>query len=131
VRYSEGDRLEPGEYRHLRAAAGWSAPGLADAELERVLAASWNVTARTRAGELVGMGRLHDDGLYASIWDMIVLPSHRGRGVGGAIFGRLLERCRRRSIVALVATAQGAPMYREAGFTEESRGSTALFRRGD
>ena len=75
------------------------------------------------------MGRVQDDGLYASIWDMIVLPEHRGRGIGGAIFERMLEHCRGRSLVALVATPLGAPIYRAAGFSEESKGSIALFLR--
>ena len=129
MRYAEGDRLAPAEYRRLRTAAGWSDPALDDAALGSVLAATWNVTARAEDGSLVGMGRVQDDGLYASIWDMIVLPEHRGRGIGGEIFERMLARCRGRSLVALVATPFGAPMYRAAGFSEESRGSIALFRR--
>jgi aralkylamine N-acetyltransferase len=129
VRYAEGDRLAPAEYRALRAAAGWNDPGLADPALAAALAATWNVTARAGDGSLVGMGRVQDDGLYASIWDMIVLPEHRGRGIGSAIFERMLAHCSGRSLVALVATPHGAPMYRAAGFTEESRGSIALFKR--
>ena len=129
MRYAEGDRLEPAEYRALRTAAGWADPGLDDAALAATLASSWNVTARDDDGALVGMGRVHDDGLYASIWDMIVLPGHRGRGIGSAIFERMLAHCRGRSLVSLVATPYGAPMYRAAGFSEESRGSVALFRR--
>jgi GNAT superfamily N-acetyltransferase len=129
VRYAEGDRLAPAEYRSLRAAAGWSDPALDDAALSATLAATWNVTGRGDDGTLVGMGRVQDDGLYASIWDMIVLPDHRGRGIGGELFQRMLAHCRGRSLVALVATPLGAPMYRAAGFSEESRGSIALFRR--
>ena len=60
---------------------------------------------------------------------MIVLPEHRGRGVGGAIFERMLAHCHGRSLVALVATPLGAPIYRAAGFSEESKGSIALFMR--
>ena len=129
MRYAEGDRLAPAEYRGLRAAAGWSGPDIDDEALEGVLASTWNVTARGDDDALVGMGRVQDDGLYASIWDMIVLPEHRGQGIGGAIFERMLAHCRGRSLVALVATPLGAPLYRAAGFSEESRGSTALFLR--
>jgi GNAT superfamily N-acetyltransferase len=129
VRYGEGDRLAPAEYRRLRAAAGWSDPALDDTALDGVLATTWNVTARADDGALVGMGRIQDDGLYASIWDMIVLPEHRGQGIGREIFERMLAHCRGRSLVALVATPLGAPIYRAAGFSEESRGSIALFRR--
>ena len=127
MRYAEGDRLAPAEYRALRAAAGWSDPSVGDDALERTLAATWNVTARQDDDGLVGMGRIQDDGLYASIWDMIVLPEHRGQGIGGAIFERMLAHCRGRSLVALVATPLGAPIYRAAGFSEESKGSIALF----
>jgi GNAT superfamily N-acetyltransferase len=127
VAIEEGARLGAAEYRGLRADAGWSAPAAADPALQRALDASWNVTARTGAGELVGMGRLLDDGaLYASIWDMIVRTDHRGHGVGGTIFAALMRRAGDRDLVALVATPLGAPMYRRAGFAESSRGSTAL-----
>ena len=129
MRYVEGDRLAPPEYRLLRAAAGWSDPPLDDAALSDALATTWNVTARADDDTLVGMGRVQDDGLYASIWDMIVLPDQRGQGIGGELFERMLRRCRGRSLVALVATPFGAPMYRAAGFSEQSRGSIALFLR--
>jgi len=129
VRYAECDRLAPAEYRRLRAAAGWPDPSLDDAALAETLASSWNVTARDDEGALVGMGRVHDDGLYASIWDMIVLPDYRNQGIGKAILERMLAHCRGRSLISLVATPYGAPMYRAAGFSEESRGSIALFRR--
>jgi GNAT superfamily N-acetyltransferase len=129
VRYTEGDRLAPAEYRRLRAAAAWSDPALDDAALAEALAATWNVTARAGDGSLVGMGRVNDDGLYASIWDMIVLPEHRRQGIGRELFERMLAHCRGRSLVTLVATPDGAPIYRGAGFAEESRGSIALFLR--
>ena len=123
----EGARLEVGEYRALRADAGWSAPAAADADLQRALDASWNVAARGADGELVGMGRLLDDGaLYASVWDMIVRTDARGQGIGGAIFAALMRRASARDRVALVATPLGEPMYRRAGFAESNRGSTAL-----
>ena len=127
--FAEGDRLAPAEYRRLRAATGWPDPALDDAALGETLGATWNVTARADDGALVGMGRLQDDGLYASIWDMIVLPDQRRQGIGRELLDRMLARCRGRSLVALVATPYGAPMYRAAGFSEESRGSIALFRR--
>jgi GNAT superfamily N-acetyltransferase len=129
VRYADGDRLAPAEYRRLRAAAAWSDPDLDDAGLERTLAATWNVTARDDDGTLIGMGRVQDDGLYASIWDMIVLPDHRGQGIGRELLQRMLHLCGGRSLVSLVATPYGAPIYRAAGFAEESRGSIALFLR--
>jgi GNAT superfamily N-acetyltransferase len=123
----EGARLAAAEYRALRADAGWSAPRASDEQLERALASSWNVCARTGRGELVGMGRLIEDGaVYASLWDMIVRSDHRRRGVGSAILEALMRRAGDRDLVSLVATELGAPLYRRAGFAERSRGSTAM-----
>ena len=130
VRLTDADAIEPGEYRRLRAAVGWAEPDVTDAVLAEALRSTWNVTARTD-GALVGMARVLDDGaLYASVWDMIVDPAHQRAGIGRAIFERVLLRTGGRTLVGLVATAAGEPLYRAAGFAEQSRGSTALFRRG-
>jgi GNAT superfamily N-acetyltransferase len=131
MRLTEGDRLDPGEYRRLRGAVGWSEPSVDDDILGAALDATWNVTARDDAGELLGMARLLDDGaLYATVCDMVVDPPHQHTGIGRAIFERILARAGGRSLVALVATSAGEPMYRAAGFAEEDGGATALFRRG-
>ena len=131
MQLTEGDRLDPYEYRRLRGAVGWSEPAVDDDILGAALDSTWNVTARDDAGELLGMARLMDDGaLYATVCDMVVDPSHQHSGVGRAIFERILARAGGRSLVGLVATSAGEPMYRAAGFAEQSGGSTALFRRG-
>jgi GNAT superfamily N-acetyltransferase len=123
----EGDQLGAGEYRALRADAGWSQVGASDEPLQAALDAGWNVTARTADGELVGMARLLDDGaLYASLWDMIVRGDRRGLGIGQAILEAVMRRAGRRELVSLVATPLGEPLYRRAGFVEQSRGSTGM-----
>jgi GNAT superfamily N-acetyltransferase len=123
----EGDLLEVAEYRALRADAGWSEVGAADQLLQAALDAGWNVTARTADGELVGMARLLDDGaLHASLWDMIVRRDRRGRGIGQAILEAAMRRAGERDLVSLVATPLGESLYRRAGFTQQSRGSTGM-----
>ena len=122
-----GDRIGPAEDRGLRRDAGWADVDADDETLEAALARSWNATARMPGGELIGMGRLIEDGLmYASIWDMIVARAHRRQGVGQALLDALMGRARERTLVALVATPLGAPLYREAGFAEASRGSIGM-----
>ena len=123
----EGDRLEAGEYRALRADAAWSDVGVPDERLQAALDATWNVSARTATGELVGMARLIDDGaVYASLWDMIVRRDRRGRGIGQSILEAVMRRVGERDLVSLVATPLGEPLYRRAGFVEQSRGSTGM-----
>jgi GNAT superfamily N-acetyltransferase len=127
-----GARLEAAEYRRLRAAVGWGTPPADDAAVQAALDRTWNVVAR-QEGEIVGIGRLLDDGaLYATIWDMIVVPEAQRRGIGSAILVRLLDRAAGRTLVALVATPEGRPLYERHGFRVESRESVAmLLRPGD
>ena len=129
LQLEEGVRLGTAEYCRFREAVGWVPPPVHDAELQAALDGTWNVVARDE-GELVGIGRLLDDGaLYATIWDMIVLPGQQRHGVGRAILERLLHRAERRTIVALVATPSGRPLYEEYGFRTEDSGSVGMLLR--
>ena len=66
----------------------------------------------------VATGRLLPDG---HIGRMAVLKSWRGRGIGGAILARLVERARQRGDQEVVLSAQvhAAAFYRAHGFVEE------------
>lgn len=129
IAYELGARIDTEVYRGLRAAAGWSEPAAGDAELAAALARTWNVVALDRT-HAVGIGRLLDDGaLYATIWDMIVLPTHRRQGIGRRILNLLVAQAATRTIVSLVATPDGRPLYERAGFRLESRGSVGMLMR--
>ena len=107
-----------------------ASPEQGDAELAAALEVSWNVTARIPDGRLVGLARVLDDGvLYASVWDLIVLPERQRGGIGRALLAAVLEQMAGRRLVSLVSTAAGEALYRSAGFAETDGRSTALFRR--
>jgi ribosomal protein S18 acetylase RimI-like enzyme len=125
-----GDRVAPAEYRSLLAAVGWRPLEQDDAAVAAALEASWNVTARTADGRLLGLARVLDDGVfYASIWDVIVRPEWQRSGIGRALLAAVLEQTAGRRLVSLVSTAAGEALYRSAGFAETDGRSTALFRR--
>jgi GNAT superfamily N-acetyltransferase len=129
IAYEEGAAIDAGDYRRLRAAIGWGEPAAGDEALQAALDRTWNVAARD-GGELVGIGRLRDDGaVYATIWDMIVLPDRQRAGIGRAILELLLARARGRTIVALVATPAGRVLYEAYGFAAESEGSVGMLLR--
>lgn len=126
-----GGRLGAADYRRLRAAVGWSEPTADDTAVQAALDLTWNVVARD-GSEIVGIGRLLDDGaLYATIWDMIVLPGAQRHGIGTAILTRLLDRAAERTIVTLVATSAGRGLYERFGFRPGSHGSVAMLLRPD
>ena len=125
-----GDRVTPAEYRSLLAAINWRSLEQDDIEVAAALDASWNVTARSSDGRLVGLARVLDDGvLYASVWDLLVVPELQRRGIGRALLGAVLEQTAGRRLVSLSATPAGEALYRSAGFAETDGRSTALFMR--
>ena len=129
-RIVEGDRVAVAEYHALREAVGWDAVPASDDALQAALDRTWNVTARSADGRLLALVRVLDDGaVYASVWDMIVVPELQRAGIGRELFDRVIERVGGRNLVSLVATPAGAGLYRAAGFTRESRGAVGMFRR--
>lgn len=129
IEYEEDATVPVADYRRLRSTVGWGEVAVSDDELAAAFARTWNVVAR-RGGEVVGLGRLLDDGvLYASVWDMIVAPEDQRQGIGEEILTRLLDRAESRSLTVLVATASGRPLYERHGFVPSDPGSVAMLRR--
>lgn len=124
------DRVTAAEYRTLLTAVGWRPVAQSDADLEAALGSSWNVTVRTPEGALVGVARVLDDGLlYASLWDLLVVPERQRRGIGRALLAAVLEQTAGRRLLSLIATPAGEALYRAAGFAESDGRSIALFMR--
>lgn len=68
-------------------------------------------------GRLVGAGRALADGVdCAYLGDIVVLPSHQGRGLGGQIINRLLTSVRGHRKILLYAVPGKEPIYRKYGF---------------
>lgn len=88
-------------------------------ELRDAVRHSWCVVSVYDDGQLVGSGRAVSDGVcHALIVDVIVSPSHQGRGLGTAIMQQLLERCRASNLrdVQLFCASGKAPFYTRLGF---------------
>lgn len=129
IAFEEDATVEVADYRRLRLAVGWGEIAVSDEDLAAAFARTWNVVAR-RDGEVVGFGRLLDDGvLYASVWDMLVAPDAQRQGIGEEILTRLLAHAESRSLTVLVATAAGRPLYERHGFVPGDPGSAAMLRR--
>lgn len=83
------------QYSTLFETTGWN-HGYNPTPEELILAVSNSqfVIAAYDGKNLVGIGRVVTDGvLHAMIYDMIVHPSHQGRGIGRQILNMLVQKC--------------------------------------
>jgi aralkylamine N-acetyltransferase len=77
------------------------------------------MVARTLDGKIIGMARVISDGYSdAYIQDVVVLPSHRGNGIGRELVRRLTQLCVTRKIgwIGLVAEPGTQGLYEELGY---------------
>ncbi|MCD7464660.1 hypothetical protein HAX54_053193 [Datura stramonium] len=80
-------------------------------------------------GELVGFGRaVSDSGLTAAIYDVMVIPSLRRRGIGRKIVQRILRILVNRDIydIAALCSDQQKPFFRACGFGDDVLASTTM-----
>jgi len=68
-------------------------------ELHQALLASWYAVSVYEARRLVAFGRVVSDGiLHAMIYEVIVLPTYQGGGIGRQVMLQLMDRCREANI---------------------------------
>ncbi|TMX02166.1 hypothetical protein EJD97_022506 [Solanum chilense] len=80
-------------------------------------------------GELVGFGRaVSDSGLTAAIYDVMVIPSLRRRGIGRKIVQRILRILVNRDIydIAALCSDQQKPFFGACGFGDDVLVSTTM-----
>ncbi len=92
---------------------------LSSEELVQALQTSWYVLSAFDSEQLVGFGRLVSDGvLHAMIYELIVLPEYQGRGIGGEILEKLVEKCREAGVrdIQLFCAQGKREFYEKRGF---------------
>jgi GNAT superfamily N-acetyltransferase len=78
-------------------------------------------------GVLVGAGRALADGIdCAYLCDVVILPSHQGRGLGREIIARLLDMARGHKKIILYAVPGKEGFYARLGF-RRMRTAMAIF----
>ncbi len=83
------------------------------------LRSRWYILGAYDGEQLVGFGRLVSDGvLQAMIYELIVLPTYQGQGIGGRILERLVEKCRESGVrdIQLFCARGKREFYERCGF---------------
>jgi GNAT superfamily N-acetyltransferase len=116
------ERPSRNELLGLYAVVGWTAYTGDPDQLKSAIDASYLVLAvRTDDGQLVGLARVVSDGLtIAYIQDVLVAPSFRREGIGGALLDEVLRWAVDIRQVVLLTDADPAQraFYESRGLTE-------------
>lgn len=116
----------------LYKAGGWWKDRYDPSHIPKLIRGSFAfAVAVDSTGRAVGMGRAISDGASdAYIQDVVVLPSWRGRGLGGAIIDALVHKCTDSGLVwvGLIAEGGSEDFYRQLGFDVMSGCSPMLHR---
>jgi len=120
LRYQIVDAWPTDDVVALYASAGWWREGAAGrAAVGPMIAGSFAFLVVTEGERTIGMGRAIADGASdAYVQDVVVLPEHRGRGIGAEIVTRLTQHCVEHGHVwiGLVAEPGTAAFYERLGF---------------
>ena len=108
----------------------WWAQDRTRDQVRRALEHSRPVISAWEGKRMVGFTRVISDLTYrATIWDVIVLPSHQGRGIGKLMMHRVLEHPDLRTVTNFVLlTKDRHAFYERLGFRKE-RDMAMTFRR--
>jgi aralkylamine N-acetyltransferase len=102
-----------------KAGGWWKESAAARAIIPAMIRGSFCFMVASEGERLVGMGRAISDGASdAYIQDVVVLTSHRGRGIGRELIARLTAHCRTAGIgwIGLVAEPGTERFYQQLGY---------------
>lgn len=122
----------PDEYRVLRREVGWAEvdPRAVVAGLTSSL---FSVCLEGAGGEVLGCARVVGDrGIYLYVQDVIVRPSHQGRGLGDLLMDEVMtfiaSTARTNTFVGLMAAEGVEDFYRRYGFEPRPDGRPGMYR---
>ncbi len=108
----------------------WWAKGRSAGDVERMIQHSHPVVTAWEGPRLVGFTRVLSDRTYrATIWDVIVRPSHQGRGIGTSLVEFVLAHPDLKSVSHfLLLTKDKHGFYDRMGFVSERETAMVLRR---
>lgn len=110
-----------GEIVELYKTGGWWKDSYDPSGIKPLMEGSFAfaVVVKKDTGKAIGMGRVISDGVSdAYIQDLVILPEHRGHGVGKKLTNALLDYCLSKKLhwIGLIAEPEQDKFYLSLGF---------------
>ena len=125
VEYREGTNLDVKKLDVLWKSIGWRPRG--SAKWKEVLSKSYFMLTAWDGDNLVGTGRIMEDGVMCMFYDIGVHPSYQRHGIGSAIIQALIKKVKNKGYVSIGLFAWEGneatmPFYEKFGFVRKSSG---------
>lgn len=108
------------DYWPLFLSTGWNASFKTDIEtVEQALSNTTFAVSAYDGDKLVGFARaLSDKFIYATIYDVIVLPEYKNRGIGSRLVSTITKQCKGAGVISvhLFAADGTETFYNQQGF---------------
>jgi GNAT superfamily N-acetyltransferase len=126
---SHDKKINANQVQEICASVGWSRrePSLIARALDNSLA----VASIWQNEKLVAFARATGDKVFnATVWDVVVRPSHQGMGVGMLVMNELLQELDTYGIplITLYADPGTDGFYKKFGFSTDPSGIRGMFR---
>lgn len=117
--------IDPQQLNNLFTSIGWK--GRSPKIWKSVLDKSSFVVSAWKENELIGFGRILEDGVMCMFYDIGVLPGHHGEGIGTKIMEMLIEQVKDKNYASIGLFMWDKNMgikkfYEKFGFEEVATG---------
>ncbi len=124
ITYSESRNVSIDKLNDLVHLIGWNRN---TAKWKKVLEKSAYVVSVYNGEELLGFGRILEDGVMCMFYDICVHPSYQGKGIGTKIMEMLIDKVRDKEYVSIGLFAweenpQNISFYEKFGFKKVGTG---------
>ena len=108
------------DYWPLYLSTGWNSVYNADeATIESAISNSTYAVSAYSNGKMVGFARaVSDKVMYATVYDVMVLPEYKNKGIGSELVANITEQCKKAGVfsVHLFAADGTEPFYNQHDF---------------
>jgi ribosomal protein S18 acetylase RimI-like enzyme len=123
------------EYWDLFITTGWNNRyKFTKSDLQIAIKNSWYAISVYKKERLIGFGRVISDGIHhAFIVDMIINPEHQGKGIGGLLLDKLLNKCLNNNIrdIQLFSAEDKYRFYEKYNFKRRAENAPGMQYRCD
>jgi len=119
LRYSTSKHINPLDIDKLRDSIGWRKRGVK--KWKEILRKSDFVYSVWEGKQLVGMGRILEDGVMCMFYDISVHKDHQGKKIGRKIMNELINHVKNKKYTSIgLFTESTGNYYKKYGFVESN-----------